>query len=265
MSVLWMRVGVQVAMVYRMPWCEVDSWNRSPGMRRQVQLSRTRVKSARPQARIARRRSSTGLPFLSIVLVTCTRYTVVSTENSPNLNRRVPRHPDRARTRGDPQGVWGAATRGGLNEPVVLVGVVGPVLKGHDDMAGKTRSACKRAGLAPLTFHSLRATYATLVADAGLPIGKLSALLGHSDIATTAIYIRPESAAAATDPRAILGGAASNGDGTKPELRTAQQARRGWINRGLPAEPCDARLELRHAFLESLLLGVLAGAGGLRS
>ncbi|HEX2687281.1 MAG TPA: tyrosine-type recombinase/integrase [Kofleriaceae bacterium] len=73
-------------------------------------------------------------------------------------------------------------------------------------MAAKTRAACKRAGLAPLTFHSLRATYATLTADAGLPIGKLSALLGHADAATTAIYIRPESSRAAADPRAILGG-----------------------------------------------------------
>jgi integrase len=56
------------------------------------------------------------------------------------------------------------------------------------------------AGLEPLTFHSLRATYATLTADAGLPITKLSALLGHADAATTAIYIRPESSRAAVDP-----------------------------------------------------------------
>lgn len=75
----------------------------------------------------------------------------------------------------------GIPTLGGPDEPVVLVGGVRPLRKGYDDRAGKTRWACKRAGLAPLTFHSLRATYATLIADAGLPIGKLSALLGHSD------------------------------------------------------------------------------------
>jgi hypothetical protein len=54
--------------------------------------------------------------------------------------------------------------------------------------------------------------------DAALPLGKLSALLGHSDVATTAIYIRPESAHAAADPRAILGGTGSgpsNSDGAR--------------------------------------------------
>jgi integrase len=104
---------------------------------------------------------------------------------------------------------WRAVTRGGPDDHVVLVDGVRPLREGYDDMAAKTRSACKRAGLEPLTFHSLRATYATLTADAGLPITKLSALLGHADAATTAIYIRPESSRAAVDPRAILGGTVS--------------------------------------------------------
>ena len=72
-------------------------------------------------------------------------------------------------------------------------------------MAQKTGAACKRAGLAPITFHSLRATYATLVADQGLPIASLSKLLGHADASTTAIYIWPEAAPAALDPRAQIG------------------------------------------------------------
>lgn len=101
---------------------------------------------------------------------------------------------------------WRAVTRGGPNDLVVLVGGVRPLREGYDDMAAKTRAACKRAGLAPLTFHSLRATYATLTADAGLPIGKLQVLLGHADASTTGIYIRPESSRAAADPRAVLGG-----------------------------------------------------------
>ena len=104
---------------------------------------------------------------------------------------------------------WRAVTRGGPDDHVVLVDGVRPLRESYDDMAAKTRSACKRAGLEPLTFHSLRATYATLTADAGLPITKLSALLGHADAATTAIYIRPESSRAAVDPRAILGGIVS--------------------------------------------------------
>jgi len=104
---------------------------------------------------------------------------------------------------------WRLVTRGGPDDHVVLVDGKRPLREGYDDMAAKTRAACKRAGVEPLTFHSLRATYATLTADAGLPITKLSALLGHADAATTAIYIRPESSRAAVDPRAIIGGTVS--------------------------------------------------------
>lgn len=106
---------------------------------------------------------------------------------------------------------WRAVTGGQDDDRVVVVPDgdrgVRPLREHHDDMALKTRAACKRAGLTPITFHSLRASYATLVADQGLPVGKLASLLGHADIATTAIYIRPESAHAASDPRARLGGA----------------------------------------------------------
>jgi integrase len=101
---------------------------------------------------------------------------------------------------------WRAVTRGGPDDHVVLVGGVRPLKEGYDDVAAKTRAACRRAGLEPLTFHALRATYATLTADAGLPIGKLQALLGHTAASTTSIYVRPESAHVAADPRAILGG-----------------------------------------------------------
>lgn len=87
--------------------------------------------------------------------------------------------------------------------------VMHPLREGIDDLSARTRTACRRAGLTPVTFHSLRATYATLVADQGLPISKLSALLGHADARTTAIYIRPESERAALDPRAVLGGTVS--------------------------------------------------------
>lgn len=101
---------------------------------------------------------------------------------------------------------WRAVTRGGPDDHVVLVNGVRPLREGYDDVASMTRAACRRAGLEPLTFHALRATYATLTADAGLPIGKLQALLGHTAASTTAIYIRPASEHAALDPRAILGG-----------------------------------------------------------
>lgn len=101
---------------------------------------------------------------------------------------------------------WRELTNGGPDDHVVLVRGTRPLREGFDDVAQKTRSACKRAGLTPLTFHSLRASYATVVADQGLPLPQLQALLGHLDATTTAIYIRPESARAAMDPRARLGG-----------------------------------------------------------
>lgn len=105
---------------------------------------------------------------------------------------------------------WRKATHGGPDDHVVLVDGKRPLREDVDtDMARRTRRACVRAGVTPLSFHELRASYATLVADAGLPIGKLQALLGHADAATTAIYIRPESQHAATDPRARIGGHAT--------------------------------------------------------
>lgn len=116
---------------------------------------------------------------------------------------------------------WREQTNGGPDDHVVLVGgklVDGrlidgrPMIEGHDDCAAKARAACKRAGLIPMPFHSLRASYATLVADQGLPVGKLQALLGHADASTTAIYIRSESTHARLDPRARLGGRALDAD-----------------------------------------------------
>ena len=101
---------------------------------------------------------------------------------------------------------WRAVTKGGPDDHVVLVGGKCPLREGHDDVAQKTRSACKRAGLTPLTFHSLRASYATLAAGQGLPMSSLQVLLGHADAATTSIYIRPESQRAMLDPRARIGG-----------------------------------------------------------
>jgi integrase len=107
---------------------------------------------------------------------------------------------------------WRKLTGGGPDDHVVLVeggdGTRRPLRERHDQLAEKTRAACRRAGLAELTFDSLRATYATIAADQGLPVGKLAALLGHADTKTTAICIRPEAQHAALDPRAVVGGTA---------------------------------------------------------
>jgi integrase len=82
--------------------------------------------------------------------------------------------------------------------------------EGHDDLATKTRKACKRAGLTPLKFHDLRASFATLAAGQGLPVTLLQALLSPSDVKTTAIYLRADSATAALDPQAIIGAHEAN-------------------------------------------------------
>ncbi len=103
-------------------------------------------------------------------------------------------------------GAWREVTHGADGDLVVLVDGVRPLRELFDDMALKTRSACKRAKVTELTFHQLRASYATIAADQGLPVTRLSSLMGHADIATTAIYIRPESSHAVTDPRARIGG-----------------------------------------------------------
>lgn len=116
--------------------------------------------------------------------------------------RVVPLHPELAAI----LDAWRKTTNGGPDGHVVLFQGKRPLVERADDVAAKTRNACRRAGLTSVSFHGLRASYATICADQGLPVSKLAALLGHADIATTGIYVRPESADAALDPRALLGG-----------------------------------------------------------
>lgn len=47
---------------------------------------------------------------------------------------------------------------------------------------------CKRNGLPHITVHGLRHMYATILLEQGVPIVKISALLGHSSVATTFEY-----------------------------------------------------------------------------
>lgn len=100
---------------------------------------------------------------------------------------------------------WRAATQGRPDDHVVLVNGRRPLREGYDDVAAKTRSACKRASLPPVMFDALPASYATIVADRGLPLSRLQALPGHADLWTTSIYLRTETECAALDPRARLG------------------------------------------------------------
>ena len=47
---------------------------------------------------------------------------------------------------------------------------------------------CKRSGLPHLTVHSLRHMYASILTEQGVPLIKVSALLGHSSVSTTFEY-----------------------------------------------------------------------------
>jgi integrase len=64
-----------------------------------------------------------------------------------------------------------------------------------------TRRACRRAKIEPVTFHQLRYTFASRIAEA---IPAVKELLGHVDITTTARYAHADGDAAARDALARL-------------------------------------------------------------
>lgn len=51
------------------------------------------------------------------------------------------------------------------------------------------RRVCLELGLGNVTQHRLRATFATLHAEAGTPISEIQGMLGHKSISTTMIYV----------------------------------------------------------------------------
>lgn len=51
------------------------------------------------------------------------------------------------------------------------------------------RRVCEKLGLGNVTQHRLRATFATLHAEAGTPVTEIQGMLGHKDITTTMIYV----------------------------------------------------------------------------
>lgn len=112
--------------------------------------------------------------------------------------RTVPLPPELAATLTS----WRDATNGTPKALVVRL-PTGRGLVPHDDLAGFARAACARARIEPITFHQLRHTFATRVAER-MPITAVRELLGHVDIATTARYAHADGAAAARDPRARL-------------------------------------------------------------
>ena len=65
-----------------------------------------------------------------------------------------------------------------------------PMTGGAGAIGDAVRSACRRAGLAPVGAHSLRHTVATEALRAGAPLEEIASLLRHRAHATTAIYAK---------------------------------------------------------------------------
>ena len=109
----------------------------------------------------------------------------------------------------------GAASRG------YVVAIGGRMMSERADLAKRTRRACKAAGIEPVTFHQLRHTYASHLAQrVALPI--VGAVLGHADPKTTARYAHVDTGALARDPRLHLTFAGSSGTVTAAhDLHTA--------------------------------------------
>jgi integrase len=66
-----------------------------------------------------------------------------------------------------------------------------PIPKSERTLQRKFKAYAKAAGLNPLyTFHSLRHGFATRAFEAGIPGNLVQLALGHSNLATTSIYVR---------------------------------------------------------------------------
>ena len=57
------------------------------------------------------------------------------------------------------------------------------------------RSACRRAGIAPIAVHRLRHTVASDLLQAGAGLSEIGQLLRHRSMASTAIYASVDSGA----------------------------------------------------------------------
>lgn len=59
---------------------------------------------------------------------------------------------------------------------------------GLSSMNNALTKLCKRNGLPKVSVHSLRHMFATILIEQGVPLVKISALLGHSSVNTTFEY-----------------------------------------------------------------------------
>jgi hypothetical protein len=59
----------------------------------------------------------------------------------------------------------------------------------YTDIKKSFSAACREAGITNFTFHDLRHTFGTRLADAGVDVVKIKELMGHASIVTTMRYI----------------------------------------------------------------------------
>lgn len=59
---------------------------------------------------------------------------------------------------------------------------------GYRNIAHSFKQACRRAGIPEVTFHTLRHTFASRLAQAGVPLNDIRELLGHGDMTMTLRY-----------------------------------------------------------------------------
>jgi integrase len=59
----------------------------------------------------------------------------------------------------------------------------------YTDVKKSFSAACRNAGITDFTFHDLRHTFGTRLADAGVDVVKIKELMGHASIVTTMRYM----------------------------------------------------------------------------
>jgi integrase len=79
-------------------------------------------------------------------------------------------------------------------------------------LAWRSSLAALASSRRPVTFHQLRHTFASRIAES-MPLSAVKELLGHADITTTARYAHADGDAAARDPRARLSFGAKEASG----------------------------------------------------
>ncbi|MGE0548167.1 MAG: tyrosine-type recombinase/integrase [Kofleriaceae bacterium] len=104
---------------------------------------------------------------------------------------------------------WRLAT-GAASKGLVVTIDGAPIESDQTDLGKRARRACKAAAVEPVTFHQLRHTFASHLAER-VSLPTVGAVLGHADPKTTARYAHVDTASLARDPRLHLTFSAPSG------------------------------------------------------